>query len=134
MPQPLAPLVSGGKPGDQAAPRPCPGGLRPPLHSRPRPAGAGRPGPALALRLDHADAAVAVRPIAGLGRVAQVRKLDAEAARGAENGLAVADVDLALINAEGRAFGLSVRAHYVIPMSLTAWSARPGNISARTAA
>src|SRR6185437_7350727 len=64
------------------------------LHAGRRRAQATRGQHALALDLDHADAAVAVRPVAGLRRVAQVRQLDVEAARGAEDGFAVADVDL----------------------------------------
>ena len=56
---------------------------------------------ALALDLDHAHAAIAVRPIAGLRRVAEVRQLDVEAARGAEDRLAFADVDLAVVDEEG---------------------------------
>ncbi len=71
---------------------------------------------ALALDLDHADAAVAVRPIAGLRRVAQVRQLDVEPARGAEDGLARADVDLALVDEEG--VGLRV-AHLIAHRSLS---------------
>ncbi len=56
---------------------------------------------ALALDLDHADAAVAVGAIAGLGRVAQVRQLDVVAAAGAEDRLAGADVDLLAVHEEG---------------------------------
>ena len=56
---------------------------------------------ALALDLDHADAAIAVRPVAGLGRIAQMRQLDAEPPRGVEDGLAGADVDLAVVDHEG---------------------------------
>ena len=64
---------------------------------------------ALALDLDHADAAIAVGAIAGLRRVAQMRQLDAEPARGAEDGFAVADVDLAVVDHEGLAVGRPCR-------------------------
>ncbi len=40
---------------------------------------------ALAFDLDHADAAIAVGAVAGLGRIAQMRQLDVEPARGAED-------------------------------------------------
>ena len=59
---------------------------------------------ALAFDLDHADAAIAVRPVAGFRQIAQVRQLDAEPARGAEDGLAVANVDLAVVDGEGVGF------------------------------
>src|SRR5206468_7264989 len=68
-------------------------GLRLHLHARRRRADAARREHALALDLDHADTAVAVRPIAGLGRIAQMRQLDAEPARSAEDGFTRADVD-----------------------------------------
>src|SRR4029077_9998597 len=71
------------------------------LHAGRRRANAARGEHALALDLDHADAAVAVRAIAGLRRVAEVRQLDVEAAGGAEDRLAVADVDLAVVDEEG---------------------------------
>jgi hypothetical protein len=71
------------------------------FHAFGRLADAARRQHALALDLDHADAAIAVRPVAGLGRIAQVRQLDADAAGGAEDGLAVADVDLAIVEDEG---------------------------------
>src|SRR5262249_54753849 len=67
-------------------------GLRLHLHARRGRADAARGEYALALDLHHADAAIAVRPIARLGRIAQVRQLDVEPTRGAEDGLAVADV------------------------------------------
>src|SRR5262249_1509383 len=76
-------------------------GLRLDLHARRGRADAACRQHALALDLHHADAAVAVGAITGLGRVAQMRQLDAEAARGAEDGLAGADVDLAIVDAEG---------------------------------
>src|SRR5262249_5037027 len=71
------------------------------LHAGRRRADAARREHALALDLDHADAAVAVRAIAGLGRVAQMRQLDVEPARRAEDRLARADVDLAIVDEEG---------------------------------
>ena len=55
---------------------------------RRRGADAARGKHALALDLDHADAAIAVGAVAGLGRVAEVRQLDALAARDLEDGLA----------------------------------------------
>src|SRR5262249_58271052 len=76
-------------------------GLRLDLHAGRRRADAARGKHALALDLDHADTAVAVRAIARLGRVAEVRQLDVEPARGAEDGLAGADVDLAIVDEEG---------------------------------
>ena len=39
----------------------------------------------LAFDLDHADPAIAVRPVAGFRRIAQMRQLDAEPARGVED-------------------------------------------------
>ena len=55
---------------------------------------------ALALDLDHADAAIAVRPVTGFRRVAQVRQLDIKPAGGAENRLAFANIDLAVVDRE----------------------------------
>ena len=75
-------------------------GLRLDLHARRRRANAACRQHALAFDLDHADAAIAVGPIAGLGRVAQMRQLDAVAPRGAENGLAVAALDVAAVERE----------------------------------
>jgi hypothetical protein len=48
------------------------------LHPRRRRADAARGQHALAFDLDHADAAIAVGAVTGLGRIAQMRKLDAE--------------------------------------------------------
>src|SRR5579883_2995806 len=76
-------------------------GLRLHLHAGRRRANAACGEHALALDLDHADAAVAVGAVAGLGRVAQVRQLDVEAAGGAEDRLARPDVDLAVVDEEG---------------------------------
>src|SRR5436189_103583 len=50
---------------------------------------------------------------AGLGQVAQVRQLDSEAARGAEDRLASADVDLAPVDAEGVGLAARVSAHRI---------------------
>src|SRR5262245_18077004 len=86
-------------------------GLRLDLHARRGRADAACRQHALAFDLDHADAAVAVGAIAGLGRVAQMWQLDADAARGAEDGLALADIALALIGTEGVCFGR----HSLIP-------------------
>src|SRR5262249_21391013 len=66
---------------------------------------------ALAFDLHHADAAVAVGAVAGLGRVAQMRQLDAEAARGAGDGLAGADVGLAIGDGEGDGLVARVGTH-----------------------
>src|ERR1041384_5176031 len=63
---------------------------------------------ALALDLDHAGAAVAVRPIAGLGRVAQMRDARAVALRDLPDGLALARLDLFAVERERD--GLSTRA------------------------
>src|SRR5262245_53553172 len=106
-------------------------GLRLHLHAGRRHADAACGEHALALDLHHADAAVAVRPIAGLGRVAQVRQLDPEPARSAENRLAGADVDLAVVDGEGFCF---VDAHGFTPNSSAASSVLPGNTSARIGA
>ena len=57
------------------------------LHARGRGADAARGQHAFALDLDHADAAVAIGAIAGLGRVAEVRQLDALARGHLEDGL-----------------------------------------------
>jgi hypothetical protein len=67
----------------------------------------------LALDLHHADAAIAVGTVSGLGRIAQMRQLDAVAARGAEDRLALGRFDLAAIEGEANAiFALAVaRAH-----------------------
>src|SRR6516165_8871696 len=86
-------------------------GLRLHLHARRRRAEATCGEHPLALDLDHADAAIAVRPVAGLGRIAEMRQLDVEAARGAEDRLAVADVDFAIVDGECRRFCETVGAH-----------------------
>ncbi len=70
------------------------------LHARRRGADAACRQHALALDLDHADATIAVRPVAGLRRVAQMWQINAEAARGAEDGLAFADIDVATVDRE----------------------------------
>ncbi len=70
------------------------------LHAGGRRADAAGGEHALALDLDHADAAIAVGAVAGLGRIAQVRQLDVEPARGAEDRFAFADVDLAVVDEE----------------------------------
>ena len=64
-----------------------------------------------AFDLDHADAAIAVGPVAGLGRIAQMRQLDAEPARRAENALAGADIDLAIVDRESLGGSLVTLAH-----------------------
>ena len=71
------------------------------LHARRRLADAACGQHALAFDLDHADAAIAVRAIARLRRVAEVRQLDVEPARRAEDRLAFADVDLTIVDEEG---------------------------------
>src|SRR5205823_2146455 len=75
-------------------------GLRLDFHPRRRRANTARGQDALALDLDHADAAVAVGPVTGLGRIAQMRQFDAEAASGAEDRLTCADIDVAIIDRE----------------------------------
>src|SRR5438045_8406711 len=68
--------------------------------------------------------------MAGLGRVAPMRQLDAEPARGAEDGLALADVDLAVIDGEGRGLAGTVRAHArtcAAVIVLVPLSCRPGD-------
>src|SRR6516164_6858408 len=82
-------------------------GLGSHLHAGRRRADAARGQNPLAFDLDHADTAIAVGPIAGLRQIAQMRELDAETARGAENGLADADVDLAVVDREGLGCGLA---------------------------
>src|SRR6516164_5768005 len=82
-------------------------GLGSHLHAGRRRADAARGQDPLAFDLDHADAAIAVGPIAGLRQIAQMRELDAETARGAENGLAGADVDLAVVDREALGCGLA---------------------------
>ena len=66
--------------------------------------------------------------VAGLGRVAQMRQLDVEAARGAEDRLALADVDLLVVDEEG--VGLLPSSRSSRSLSLTnvpaAWSVRRG--------
>src|SRR5262249_55497805 len=105
-------------------------GLRLDLHAGRRRADAARREHALALDLDHADAAVAVGAIAGLGRVAQMRQLDVEPARGAKDGLARADVDLAVVDEEGlRLFGLAHRPILSVTSGPAAFRARRESIS-----
>ena len=70
------------------------------LHAVGRRAEAARGEHALALDLDHADAAIAVRPIAGRRRVAQMRQCDAVALGGAEDRLADRRLDLAAVERE----------------------------------
>ena len=94
-------LVGDQQLGDHAARGLGAVGLGLDLHAGRRRADAACGEHALALDLDHADAAVAVRPIAGLRRVAQMRQLDVVAARGAEDRLALADVDLLVVHGEG---------------------------------
>src|SRR5262249_61363979 len=74
-----------------------------------RSANAAREQYVLARALDHADAAIAVGPVAGLGRVAQVRELDTLARRDLENGFARARLDLPLVEQELDRCVLSVR-------------------------
>ena len=70
----------------------------------------------LTLDLDHADPAIAVGPVAGFRRIAQMRQLDAEPERGVEDGLAGADVDFAVVDQEG--VGL-LRVHVIHQLSLS---------------
>src|SRR6185312_3558382 len=94
-------LVGGEQLGHHLARGLGPIGLRLHLHAGRRHADAARGEHALALDLDHADAAIAVGAIAWLRRVAQMRQLDVEAARGAEDRFTLADVDLAIVDEEG---------------------------------
>src|SRR5262249_47425522 len=86
-------------------------GLRLDFHAGRRRADAARCKHALAFDLHHADAAVPIGAIAGLGQVAQVRELDVEAARGTKDRLAGADVDFAAVDAEGVGFPAWVCVH-----------------------
>jgi hypothetical protein len=70
------------------------------LHAGGRLADAGRGEHALALDLDHAGAAVAVGPVAGLGQPAQMRDVDALAGGHLPDGLACAGLDLTTIQRE----------------------------------
>ena len=74
------------------------------LHARRRPAHAGGGEHALALDLDHAGAAIAVGPVAGRRRVAQMRDVGAVAARHLPDGLARPRLDLAPVEDELDAF------------------------------
>src|SRR5262249_34220433 len=78
-------------------------GLRAHLHARRRRADAACRQHPLAFNFDHADAAIAVGPLAGLRQVAQMGQLDAEPTRRAENRLAVANIDLAVVDGESLA-------------------------------
>src|SRR5205085_12691318 len=60
---------------------------------------------ALALDLDHAGAAIAVRPVARLRRVAQMRNVGAEALRHLPDGLFLARGDLVSVKCERNNFG-----------------------------
>ena len=94
-------LIGEQKLGDHAARGLGALGLGLDFHAGRRRADAARRQHALAFDLDHADPAIAVGPVAGLRRIAQMRQLDAEPARGAENRFAGADVDLAVVDGEG---------------------------------
>src|SRR5262249_35498241 len=121
--------------GDHIARRLGAVGLGLDLHAGRRRADAARGEHALALDLDHADAAVAVRAIAGLGRIAQVRQLDVEPAGGAEDRLALADVDLAVVDEErlgGRLAGLAHPSVLSITNGPTAWWVHQESISRHT--
>ena len=63
---------------------------------------------ALALDLDHAGAAIAVRPVAGLGRVAQMRNVGALALGDLPDGLVLARMHFHAVEREGD--GLAARA------------------------
>ena len=70
------------------------------LHAGRGLADAGRREHALALDLDHAGAAVAVGPVAGLGQPAEMRDLDALAPGHLPDGLAGRGLDLAAVEGE----------------------------------
>src|SRR4051794_485551 len=74
------------------------------LHARGRLAHAGGGEHALALDLDHAGPAVAVRPVAGGRGVAEVRDVRAVAARDLPDGLARPRLDLFSVEDELDAF------------------------------
>src|ERR1051325_10302565 len=78
------------------------------LHAGARRTDAARGEDPLAFDLDHAGAAVAVRPVAGLGRIAQMRDARAVALRDLPDGLALARLDLFAVERE--ADGLLARA------------------------
>src|SRR6266702_3563432 len=104
-------LIGEQKLGDHSSRRLGAIGLRAHLHARRgHPNAACRQHP-LAFDLDHADAAIAVGPIAWLGQIAQMRQLDAEPARSVENRLALANIDLAIVDREslGDGFGSRIR-------------------------
>src|SRR5205823_5346618 len=103
----------------------CAIGLRLDLHAGRRRTDAACCEHALAFDLHHADATVAVGAVAGLGQVAQVGQLDSEAARGAEDRLASADLNLAPVDAEGVGLAARVSAHRITicpsPASFETW-------------
>jgi len=74
------------------------GGLH--LHARRRPADAGGGEGAFALDLDHASPAIAVGAIAGFGRIAEMRDLDAEPPRHLPDRLARLGFDLGAVEGE----------------------------------
>ena len=90
------------------------------LHPRRRRADAARGEHALAFDLDHADAAIAVGAIAGLGRVAEVRELDALACRDLENGLARTRLGFLAVEGELDCFACAVRLAHRINSSCAA--------------
>ena len=93
---------------------------------------------ALALDLDHAGAAIAVGAVAGLGRIAQMRDVGAEALGHLPDGLAVARLDFLAVEDEFHRFCCAVTCGHGCQPSVTrfpaVFSVRRGNISARTAA
>src|SRR5262249_50710344 len=73
----------------------------------------------LAFDLHHAGAAIAVRTVAGLGRVAQMRDVGAVPVRHLPDGLIGAGLDLAAIEGEFHAL-----AHRITPLESVGWAKR----------
>ena len=84
------------------------------LHARRRRTDAARGEHALALDLHHAGAAIAVRPVAGLGRVAQVRDVGALALGDLPDRLALPSLNLDAVEGESNGLAGPVRrAHQI---------------------
>src|SRR6266700_765540 len=89
------------------------------LHAGRGLANAARRQHALAFDLHHADAAIAVRAIAGLRGIAEVRKLDPLPTRDPKNGLIRACLDLPPVKGKGDRLALSVGLARCIAHGLT---------------
>ena len=112
------------------------GGLH--LHAGARLADAACGQHALALDLHHAGAAIAVGAVAGLGRIAQMRDVGAQALGHLPDGLAVERLDFLAVEDEFHRFAGAVACGHGFLLSLTrfpaAFSVRRENILARTIA